>query len=279
MNYIPASKSSLILGSLIFIASCVSTPTERFDQFAIDAGLFRSIIKSESFNNVLYSKHSLTALRDQPILHLYLGGDGTPWITPNHKSGDPTPRIKTGLNLMLVDPSPSIYLGRPCYHQLIPDKNCGPKWWTSHRYADEILQAMIETIKSISSPNQTLRLFGFSGGGSLAMLLAERLESVSDVITISANLDIYHWTDQHNYTRLYGSLNPLNEPPLNKTIQQIHLLGAEDQNIDTYYLLNQLADKPSVKVYLIPNFNHHCCWISYWPEFIKQFSTDKKPAN
>ena len=45
---------------------------------------------------------------------------------------------------------------------------------------------------------------GYSGGGVLAVLIAERLDNVAGVITVGANLDTDAWTEHHGYLPLTG---------------------------------------------------------------------------
>ena len=57
-------------------------------------------------------------------------------------------------------------------------------------------------------------LFGHSGGGVLAVLLAPRVPETAGLVTVAANLDIDRWADLHGYPRLHQSLNPARQPPL-----------------------------------------------------------------
>jgi len=60
------------------------------------------------------------------------------------------------------------------------------------------------------------------------MLLADRFEQVTDVVTVAGNLDGTAWTNFHGYTPLYSSLNPSDQPPLDKGVRQWHWMGAKD---------------------------------------------------
>ena len=68
---------------------------------------------------------------------------------------------------------------------------------------------------------------GYSGGGTLAMLLAPRFDQTTDVVTVAANLDIDAWTDRHGYSRLSGSLNPARQPRAARVDPPAPLRGRE----------------------------------------------------
>ena len=268
------NHQALMFLTAVFITACATTPAHKFEQHALSAGLTKSVVDTKKFSLTTYSQYALAELKSGPILNIYLGGDGRPWITPNYKSVDPTSRNGIALELMLLDQTPSIYIGRPCYHAITMKPACNSKWWTSHRYSEEIIAALLEAINSVTNPSQQLNIIGFSGGGSLAMLLAPRLISyegstkVNAVVTISANLDIQHWAARHNYSPLSGSLNPIRQAPLDSNIKQFHFLGKLDENVDATYLTNKLDNRPSTTVRVFANFGHHCCWPEIWPQFI-----------
>ncbi|MEW8027038.1 MAG: alpha/beta fold hydrolase, partial [Candidatus Thiodiazotropha sp.] len=143
-------------------------------------------------------------------LHVYLGGDGTPWIGGFIKAGDPTPRKPIALKLMAKDESPSLFLGRPCYHGYSNRHPCTPDYWTSARYSEEVIDSMSRALRRLLNDyrHENLHLLGFSGGGSLAMLMAERFPETRSIVTVAGNLDIESWADLHGYDPLEGSRNP-----------------------------------------------------------------------
>lgn len=86
-------------------------------------------------------------------LHIYLEGDGRPWIKRFRIAPDPTPRSSLVLQLMRRDPHSSIYLSRPCYfnypEQGLNDNACDSSQWTSARYSEDIVKSMVEAVREI----------------------------------------------------------------------------------------------------------------------------------
>jgi pimeloyl-ACP methyl ester carboxylesterase len=205
-------------------------------------------------------------------INVYLEGDGLPWITRTRIAKDPTPRIALARRFMARDPGPSLYLGRPCYHGLAQSPGCSPWLWTHGRYSEEVVESMVAALRRTLGPetDRELTLIGFSGGGVLAMLIAARMEQVTSVVTIAANLDLNAWADQHGFSRLSGSLNPATEPPLPARIQQTHLAGGRDLRVPADLSNSVAARQPSARFLVIPDFDHNCCWEQAWPGILAE---------
>jgi len=195
-------------------------------------------------------------------LHVYIEGDGTPFIRGTQVAGDPTPKKPVALKLMRRDPAFSVYIGRPCYWGLADSKECEPSLWTNRRYSPEVVDSMRAEIRRVLDAHGATRLvlIGHSGGGTLAMLLAPYFEETTAVITVAANLDVDAWADLHGYTRLDGSLNPATQPPLPSHIRQIHLAGGRDRNVPPRLI-------PNAIVY--PRFTHTRGWEREWPKILE----------
>lgn len=204
-------------------------------------------------------------------LHVYLEGDGRPWLTRHEVAADPTGRDLLALRLMARDPVASIYVGRPCYHGLGADPRCRPWLWTHGRYSPEVVRTLVAAIKGILPPTPPARitLIGYSGGGVLALLMTPHLEGVVQVITIAANLDTDAWAEHHGYSPLSGSLNPARQAPLEGGIRQLHLIGDQDARVPFASLTAYLARNPKGTLRILPGFDHHCCWEEHWPDIIR----------
>lgn len=202
------------------------------------------------------------------FLHVYLEGDGRPWRSRYQVALDPTPPQLLMLELMAQDPAPALYLGRPCYLS-IEDKACHFLWWTHQRYAEAIVESLDAVLDQYASEYEGLYLFGHSGGGSLAMLLAARRSDVEAVVTLAGNLDIEGWTALHAYSPLDGSLNP-RDYPLPESVAQWHFVGSEDEVIPPALLQRSAKTWPQAQVKVINGIDHSCCWAEQWSRILVQ---------
>jgi hypothetical protein len=260
-----------IAASLILVAC--TTPSQRFDRMAQQQGFQKYALMGGDFPHVVYHNGKLgTTSR----LHVYLGGDGTPWIGGFIVASDPTPRKPIALKLMAMDESPSLLLGRPCYHGYAKQPPCIPEHWTSGRYAEEVVESMVLALRRIMRDygHTKLHIFGFSGGGGLAMLMAERLPETQSIVTVAGNLDIDAWAELHGYDPLYGSANPTLMAPLSRDIRQYHLAGGKDTNIPSDLIRNALTNQPYSRFVLFEDFTHGCCWEEVWVTLLNCIDED-----
>lgn len=201
------------------------------------------------------------------MLHVYIEGDGQPFLAPTMVALDPTPHDPLMLRLMALDPAPSVYLGRPCYFGLNHDPGCNPAYWTVRRFAPEVVDSLAAALRSEvdRSKARSVELFGHSGGGTLAVLLAHRVPAVTRVVTIGANLDTAAWCSLHHYTPLLGSLNPVDLGPTAQSIQLLHLVGSDDTNTPPQ-LVESAASRTGASgtVRIIQGYTHNCCWQEIW---------------
>ncbi len=159
------------LAILTLLGACRS-PALKFDQTAASLGLQREVVMGTVFQHVLFWRNGWP----NRTLHVYLGGDGTP-VSAGRPAKDPTPRDPLMLRLMRLDPDPAVYVGRPCYHGLAGTTGCSGDLWTTARYSESVVSSLAAAIRRImmSRGHEQIFLFGHSGGGTLATLLAERL--------------------------------------------------------------------------------------------------------
>lgn len=208
--------------------------------------------------------------RNSQTLHIYLEGDGLPWLNRFTVSPDPSPRDPLALSLMLQDPTDAIYLSRPCYFLELPDQKCNPRLWTIARYSETVVDTMLIAINKIVAKKKVkhLVLIGYSGGGVLAALLAERLSVSNAYVTIAANLDIKKWTTLHQYSELSDSLNPAE---IEQTSFQpaLHFIGGLDKIVPKEISEDFIAKTKGNRI-IIESFDHRCCWVKQWPQLLKQ---------
>ena len=262
-------KYYLLLLSVLFVLQTGCSHTLNPDLIAQKWGYEKKTVKGVLFQHTLFIKKAIKK-GDGRSIHIYLGGDGRPWQTPTRIALDPTPKNPLMLKLMALDGNQAIYLGRPCYYESYPP--CAPVWWSFWRYSEDVVDSMAAVLERYTRSYDSIVLMGHSGGGTLAMLLAQRLTKTSTIVTLAGNLDIEAWTKHHGYTSLLGSLNPATQPPLSKTIRQYHYLGTEDANIHAVWIKPVIDRQTNATLHMIDNADHNCCWGKLWPEILKQLA-------
>jgi len=200
-------------------------------------------------------------------VHVYLEGDGRPYATRQLPAGDPTPRRRLARELMSLDPAPAIYLARPCYEGLADAPGCGPALWTGARYGEAVvasLAAVLERLR-VERAIEHCTLIGYSGGGVLAMLLAERVAAVDRVVTVAANLDLEAWAAAHDYSPLVGSLNPARRSALPPRVAQLHYAGGRDRNVPPALIEAALRGQIGARLVIVDEAAHARGWAAVWP--------------
>lgn len=257
----------LVVGLVTSLVGCAGSPAQRVDYEAHKLGFTRATVQGDEFLHVVYfNKPSAITNR----LHVYLEGDGSPWIRDRWVSADPTPRKPLMPRLMAQDPESSVYLGRPCYHGLADRSPCNPEFWTYGRYSKRVVDSMVAALNVILNERRStqLVLIGYSGGGTLAMLLAERFSQTWAVVTLAGNLDPQAWAAHHRYSPLWNSLNPTLRAPLPREIRQIHLIGGKDVVIPLELSISAVSRQQDPQVKIIANYDHKCCWSELWPSIL-----------
>jgi len=268
MTVAPARALRGLLPAIVVVLGACAGPAARMDSLAVGMGLHRTVVEGTRYPEVVYDNGVSGPGR---MLHVYLEGDGLPWAHRFSVSRDPTPRHPLMLRLMALDKAPSVYVARPCYQGYSGQPPCRPWLWTQGRYSPRVVGSMAAVLNKVISAGHYsgLVLMGYSGGGALAMLLAEQLPRTRMVITVAGNLDPDAWTAYHGYTPLDGSLNPSKRPPLPADIVQLHLAGSEDRNVPVRVIKAAAARQRNAHLVVLEGFNHTCCWSSIWPKFLK----------
>ncbi len=266
----PALPSRLFLCLFLLIQGC-ATPSEKYLNTAIQLGLSNQLLVGSPYQHRLFIND--LAHRSETIeeLHVYLDGDGTPWTAGIIIADDPTPRNPLVLQMMAKDALPAVLLGRPCYYGLNKAFPCTESLWTSHRYTTEVVASMAAALQQWMSTKKIghLMLIGFSGGGTLATLLAPHLENTSTVVTIAANLDVVAWSQFHHYLPPAGSLNPMQDAHIPANVRQFHLAGLRDENVPAKIIESFSQTQKNARYLPMPDYGHACCWLDMWPEFLK----------
>jgi hypothetical protein len=266
----PWKRLALSAWAALALAAC-ATHGDRALGLADAHGLQADRIDGNGFRHLVLHRRGRGPAGPSAPLHVYIEGDGVPWAARTRVSPDPTPRNPLALRLMLLDPGPSLYLGRPCYHGAAREPPCRPWLWTHGRYGDEVVEAMAAALARAVGGQEArpLTLIGYSGGGVLAMQLARRVPRVRTLVTIAANLDTDAWTELHGYSPLAGSPNPARMPALPARIGQLHIVGSRDTEVPPALARRALRDRPSARIREVAGADHRCCWDAQWPRLLE----------
>ncbi|AXA24355.1 alpha/beta hydrolase [Pseudomonas putida] len=254
-----------VVGALV-LAACQS-PREALEHRAAEYGREVQVLALESFPLLVVAPAQMPTAN---VLRVYLEGDGHAWVTPSQPSLDPTPRQSLVVDLAMQDPTPSLYMARPCQFVSVP--GCTPALWTSRRFSPEVLDSLGQALDRLKARygNQGFELVGYSGGGALALLLAGRREDVWQVQTLAGNLSPAEWARMLELTPLEGSLEPLQYRERLARIPQRHLLGAEDRQVPAdvaAFYARQLGEARCLELVSLPGVTHERGWQQAWPSW------------
>lgn len=252
---------------LVVITGCgsLSSPLPRM---AAGHQVTSKVVQGTDFRHWVYGREPASA--SQGPLLVFLEGDGRPWVAAGRlPAKDPTGMDPLAFRLFLKTPRAARYVTRPCYEQL-QDVACNSTLWTSARYSPAVVDSIAAALRSGLDDEATeVVLVGYSGGGVLAVLLAERLANVRGVISIASNLDVAAWAALHAYEPLKGSLDPARMPGASD-IRQVVLVGERDRNVPPSAITGFLSVHPDAVVLRFTDFDHVCCWLRDWDAILSR---------
>ncbi len=207
---------------------------------------------------------------DQP-LHVYIEGDGNAFSATGRPTKNPTPLNPLALSLASLDSHPNVvYLARP--YQYLPVSRFLPesqKYWTTHRYSEKVVRATNAALSEIAleAKIKEVKVIGFSGGGTIAALLAARRNDITLLATVAGYLDT---SGNHDLT---GSLNPTDFADALKDINQIHFIGTKDVAVPPQ-IARSYQQKTGVAkecfIFLDDTY-HHRGWKKHWPQLLLEY--------
>lgn len=239
-------------------------------QLATQHGWIRQEIPEETFRLAAFTPQEHSRVR---TAYVYIEGDGLAWLDGGTPSFNPTPSDPVALKLALKQGEGAAYIARPCQFVAMMGACNEDKWWTSHRFAPEVIAATSRAVDAVKRTYnaETVVLVGYSGGGAVAALVAATRKDVAELITVAGNLDTEAWTTLHGVKRLSGSLNPADQWAALQDIPQRHFVGTAD-TIMPLAVAQAYADRfPAAKrptIVMVDGYTHFCCWEEHWQERI-----------
>ena len=219
------------------------------------------------------------------VLTVYIEGDGLAYAAPGRRAMDPTPTDPLALRLALHHPGGGAvaWMARPC-HYGAHARHCHSDYWSIARYAPDVIESAgiaLDRLKADTDGASRLILVGYSGGGALAALLAERRDDVAALVTVAANLDLGAWVKRHALTPLARSLDPADDAARLSRMPQVHFVGARDRNVSediARAFAARMAPDTPVTITLVPGQDHGCCWAEQWPGLVADAAALRIPA-
>ena len=205
-------------------------------------------------------------------IRIYIEGDGKAWIRKGRPSSDPTPENRLVHYLMKEDRQTDIaYLGRPC--QYIQTSECHSKIWTFERYSKSIIALMSYSVDKIKQHGsyQQVELVGYSGGATIALLLAAQRDDIISIRTVAGNLAPAFTNNLHGVTEMLSAMNPLDFRKALSHIPQIHFYGTSDSVIPdkiSHHYFSQMNNSECITIKPVPA-SHHSGWAERWQELLK----------
>jgi hypothetical protein len=260
-------RAILIAITIIFITGCAAPPTAKI---AAQHGFNKTFIESQPFSIASYQK----ILQPGSNVNIYIEGDGNAWISRYRISSDPSPKCGTTMQLASLDPSPNVvYLARPCQYSPQDLKTvCDSKYWSLARYSDLVVNSINIAVTAIKTQCQApaINLIGYSGGGALAVLVANRRNDVASIRTVAGNLDLVAMEQIHDTTPLSESLDPLAVAKAIKHIPQLHFVGSRDHivPIEIAYNFVHAAELDDKTVVIVKDATHNKNWSQHWSKLL-----------
>ncbi len=269
--------------TVLILASCSALPDvdQRIETANAKAGAGGFIAERINAGPFTLQAYHTGLDRNADHWHVYLEGDSQAFLTRTRLAPDPTPIDPLGLD----DPAPAVlYLGRPCQYRAKGDRRpCASRYWSNHRFADEVVEATASAIESLlarrADPSTGVSLIGYSGGGALAALIAARSPRINRLVTIAGPLDLNAWARHHGVSPLYGSIDPTTIAH-RLAMPQVHFRVRQDRVMPPTLqdgFLTRLPPSVDPRVVALDHVDHACCWRRLWPSFLLTFPVDQSP--
>lgn len=261
-----------ILISLSFLLVGCVTDDSRITakEIAQHSRLSRDDIQTNPFLIATWSR--ITA----PVhsLRVYIEGDGFAWKSRTQPSDDPTPRKPIGLTLAATDKNQNVlYIARPCQFIGPPlPAHCDKRVWTSDRFSPSVIDAMNDALSQFVKqyPGVKLELIGYSGGGNIAAILAERRTDVRSLRTVAGNLDVAYVNAIHHVSAMPDAVSAIDRASALRTMPQLHFSGDADKTVtpEVAQRFQRAVGGTCSQVDIVSNMTHGSDWAAIWPQLL-----------
>jgi alpha/beta superfamily hydrolase len=295
---------TLLLTVLLILTGCAGSLTRlepasrkaQAEELAQSAGFSRVVWSSTP--HPLWSYTRLTSAASSEVIYVYIEGDGVLQINQygqSYLSNDPTPSPQLPLMLaawhaQFAPQDSVVYMARPCQftHYTREDK-CIQMDWLKGRYGPKVVESFSTALDGLRAKVQRdvkFHLVGYSGGGTIAMLLANTREDIAQVTTLAANLDHETFFRLHQETYPPEPFDLIARPEKVAGTPQLHVVGGSDpivpESIVQAYK-SKLSAKGvlrGVEVERIEGQNHHNVpgWQKVWQQVLPQLRSTVIPA-
>lgn len=267
----PQSKQICYLILTLSLSLLQACGDPSVDQVSSQAAMHKQYIQTTKFKLATWQRSS----QAHDSVNIYIEGDGRVRRTHRTIARDPTPHSTTMLQMAALDPAPQVvYLARPC--QFSPDDLqtvCDSKYWTSARYSHEIVQSINEAISKIKQQTnaQSINLIGYSGGGTIAVLIAAKRNDIASIRTIAGNLDLQAMDQYHQTLPLTESLDPIAVAKQVQHIPQLHFVGAKDRIVPPHIATNfrNAANLKPEQIIIVDSVDHKHGWVENWLKLLE----------
>lgn len=272
-------KIKVIFLIVICITGCSTTPAPQERSSYAKEIAFEAAFESATFGQQFPLQAFYALSRpSEDVVRVYIEGDGFAYVTRSIPSPDPTPIDPTALKLAVADRSGNVvYLARPCQFNAKEVKQCSQKYWTDGRYSEGAVAIVSEAIDDLKKRYgvKEIELVGFSGGATIAAVLAAKRGDVTALRTVAGNLDIDAFVEHHKISEMPHSLNPAEFSSSLKGLPQVHIVGGRDKivpsSIVEAYLAHQSVSSGIRKsrLLLINDLSHFGDWQKHWPRLLE----------
>lgn len=266
-------QGTVLINLSLLLVGCISAdPHSAAQKIASESGMTSK--KFDTYPFPIIGWHRITP----PVhsLRVYIEGDGFAWKSRTTPSDNPTPRNPTGLKLAGADTQANVlYLARPCQFIGPPlPANCRVNIWTQDRFSPAVIDAMNEALSQMVAryPGVKLDLVGYSGGGNIAALLAERRDDVRSLRTVAGNLDVAYVNALHQVTPMPAAESAIDRASALRALPQNHYSGEADTTVPSAVArrFQQAVGGRCVQTEVVSGMGHGSDWAAVWPRLLAQ---------